>query len=343
MNENQNNERDIDLRELFIALWKRKKMIICITLVFAIFAGVFSVFIISPVYDTKLNMVISMPETYNTRFGEYKLPITSNEQYISLITSNDVLINTIKDMEYNNEIISLEDLRKRIYIGEVDSKTGFEQNSFDITVSADNPEESLKLAETLYNNYTEFMDVMTKERAVNFYFNDFSVQIKSLGNSLNSTKEILKKNEELLAQTARTIANGETNLEIQTHLTETTDYVVPVNNINPNYIKIENDIVEKKQAVNTLEDAIRMNNIYLEELDKEKKAIAKYHETGRVDKLELSVIGVVETSVYLPSPPVAPSVKTSPSNSINVAIGIVIGGVIGIMFALAKEYWYKQD
>jgi len=159
---------------------------------------------------------------------------------------------------------------------------------------------------------------------------------------LDSTKVILKKNEELLTQTPQIIAKGEANLEIQTQLTETTDYVVPVNTINPNYIKIENDIVEKKQAINTLEDAIRMNKKYLEELDKEKKAIAKYYETGKVARLETSVIGVVETSVYLPSPPVAPSQKTSPSNVMNVAIGVVIGGMIGVMVALVQEYWFKK-
>ena len=346
MNDNQNNiqqyEDEIDLRELIMALWKRKKMIIAITIIVAILAGIFSMFVVSPVYNTKLNIVINMPEIYNTRYGEYVLPITTNDQFINLITSNDVLINTIKDMEYNTEEISLENLRKRISIGKGDSKTGVVQNSYDVIVSSDNSAESLRLAEILYDNYIEFMDVMTKERAVGFYYNDFSVKIKSLENSLNSTREILKKNEELLAQTPQIIAKGEASLEIQTQLTGTTDYVVPVNTVNPNYIKIENDIVGNKQSINSIENSMRMNNQYLEELDKEKKAITKYYEIGRAAKLESSVIGVIETSIYLPSPPVAPSQKTSPSNAMNVAIGIVIGGMIGVMVALVQEYWFKK-
>nr|WP_312579827.1 Wzz/FepE/Etk N-terminal domain-containing protein [Sedimentibacter sp.] len=347
MNENQNNtqyyEDEIDLRELIMALWKRKKMIIALTLVFAILAGIFSMFVLSPVYDTKLNIVISMPETYNTRYGEYKLPITTNDQYINLITSNNVLVNTIKDMGYVEQEVSLENLRKRITVGKYEAKTGTVQNSFEITVSADNPEESVKLAQTLYDNYIEFMDVMTKERAVGSYYNEFAVSIKSLENSLNSTKEILKKNEELLAQTPQIIAKGDANLELQTQLTDTTDYVIPVDTINPNYIKIENDIVGNKQSINSIENSIRMNNQYLEELDKEKKSIAKYYETGSAAPLESSVIGVVDTSIYLPSPPVAPSQKTSPRNSMNVAIGIVLGGMIGVMAALVKEYWVKTE
>jgi len=346
MNENQNNkqyhEDEIDLKELVMSLWKNKKMIISFTLIFAIIAGIFSMFVLSPVYDAKLNIIISMPEKYDTRYGEYILPITTNEQYINLITSNNVLVNTIKDMGYTVPEITLEGLKKRISIGKSDAKTGTVQNSYDITVSADNPEESLKLAQTLYKNYIEFMDVMIKERVVSTYYNSFNVSIKTLDNSLNSTKEILKKNEELLAQTPQIIAKGEANLEILSKLTDSSGYVIPVDTVNPNYIKVEGDIVFNKQTIDGIENSIRMNNLFIEELEKEKKSIAKYYETGRAAPLESGIIGVIETSIYLPSPPAAPSQKTSPRNSMNVAIGLVLGGMIGVMVALFKEYWFKK-
>lgn len=347
MNENQNNmqyyEEEIDLRELIMALWKRKKMIISLTLVIAILAGMFSVFVLSPVFDTKLNIVISMPEAYTTRYGEYKLPITTNDQYIKLITSNDVLLNTIREMEYNADEVSVEKLKESIAIGSSDIKTNTVQNSFEVIVSADNPKESLKLAQTLYDNYMEFMDVMTKERAISYFINDFNMEIKALENQLDSVKEILKKNEELLAVTPQIIAKGNASLEIQTQLTSNSDYVVPVDTVNPNYIKIENDIIGNKQTINSIENSIRLNNRYLEELGTEKVAVNKYFETGRAEKLESSVIGVVETSVYLPSPPVAPTEKTSPSNALNTIIGAVIGGMLGVMVALFKEYWFKEE
>ncbi|MFA9422280.1 MAG: Wzz/FepE/Etk N-terminal domain-containing protein [Sedimentibacter sp.] len=346
MNENQNNtqyyEDEIDLRELIMALWKRKKMIISLTLVFAIFAGMFSMFVLSPVYNTKLDMVISMPESYSTRYGEYKLPITTNDQYINLITSNDVLINTIKDMEYSTEEVSIENLKERIAVDKGDTKTNAVQNSFAVTVSANNPEEALKLAQSLYDNYIEFIDAMTKERAVSYFFNNYNMQIKALENSLDSTTEILKLNEELLAETPQIIAKGEANIEIETQLTSNSDYVVPVDTVNPNYLKIESDIINNKQSINGIENDIRMNNQYLDELSSEKETLNKYYETGRAEKLESSVIGVVETSIYLPSPPIAPTKKTSPSNALNTIIGAVIGGMLGVMAALVMEYWFKE-
>ncbi|MDW5298599.1 MAG: Wzz/FepE/Etk N-terminal domain-containing protein [Sedimentibacter sp.] len=345
MNENKNNiqyyEDEIDLKELIMALWKRKKMIISIILVFALLAGVISVFMISPVYDTKLNIVINMPEAYTTRYGEYKLPITTNEQYINLITSNDILINTIEDMKYDSEV-SLDNLKKKIAISKTDTKTNTVQNSFEVTVSANNPEESLKLAQTLYDNYIEFIDVMTKERTISYFINNFSMNIKSSENQLDRVREILKSNEELLAETPQIIANSDANLEIQTELTSNSDYVVPVDAVNPNYIKIENDIIGNKQSINSIENNIRMNNRYIDELNVEKQTLNKYYENGQAEKLEVSVIGVVETSVYLPSPPVAPTHKTSPSNALNTIIGAVIGGMLGVMVALFMEYWFKE-
>lgn len=346
MDKNQNNgqfyKNEIDLRELIMALWKRKKMIICLTLAIALIASIFSMFAISPVYKTKLNIVISMPETYNTRYGEYKLPITTNQQYINLIKSNDVLIHTINDMKYNSNEVSLEGLRDRIFITENDAKTG-NINSFEVTVASDNPEESLKLTQTLYSNYLDFLDAMTKERAVNYYINLFNVQLKSLGNTLENTKEILKRNEELLSQTSQFISGGQSNLEIQTQLTTSSNYVVPLYTINPNYIKIENDIIENKQSINNIESSIIKYNDYLDELDDEIVAINKYYRTGETEILESSVIGVVGTYVYLPSPPVAPTHKASPNNVLNTAIGVVLGGILGIMAALVQEYWIKAE
>ena len=112
---------------------------------------------------------------------------------------------------------------------------------------------------------------------------------------------------------------------------------------NPNYIKIETDIIQGNQRIQLSEATMAKYEQYLEELNTEKQANDNYYETGRVEKLVSSVIGVVETSVYLPSLPVAPTQKTSPSNALNTAIGAVIGGMLGVMAALVREYWFKEE
>jgi capsular polysaccharide biosynthesis protein len=346
MDANQNNGQnirdEISLKELFLVLWKQKIIIICITLVATILTGLFSVFMLSPVYQSKLNIVISMPETFITRYGEYKLPITTNQQYINLITSNNVMSNTIKKMGYDSNGVSIEALRARISIVSEKAFADTVQNSFDILVSADNPQEALKLAETLYSNYIEFLDVMTKERAVLYYFDQFSVQIKALQNTIIMNNGILKKNEQLLSETPQTINQKEALQEVQDQL-DISEFIVLENIVNPNYTKIESDIITLKETINTDNSMIQLYNGYLEELEIEKQAIAKYYETGNTEKLVTNVIGVVDNSVYLPSPPVAPTAKISPSNSRNVIIGTFLGAVIGVLLAFIKEFWFVKE
>ena len=346
VNENHSNiqyyDDEIDLGELIMVLWKRKKMIIAFTLVVAILAASFSMFILSPVYETSLNIIISMPDTYNTRYGGYKLPITTNEQYINLIRSNDVLFSTIKDMNYDPEEISVASLNKSINVITSDAKASSVQNIFTVIVSAGNPEESRKLAQSLYENYIEFLDVMVKERTINHYINHFNVQLMTLQNSLDVQKETLTKNEELLTHTPKTI-DAKSNVEIQSQLNDDSDYIIPIETANPNYIKIENDIINNKQSINSIESTINKNMEYLKELDVEKRAVINYYETGRSEKLMTSVIGIVENNIYLSSPPVVPTQKTSPNNSLNTVVGAVLGGMIGVMAALFMEYWFKKE
>lgn len=346
MNENRNNiqyyEDEIKLRDLILTLWRRKKIIIAFALIVAILAASFSLFILSPVYETNINIIISMPETYQTRYGEYKLPITSNEQYINLIHSNDVLINTIKDMGYSADKLDVTKLNKRITVVKSETKANTIQNIFTVNVSADNPNESLKLAQSLYENYVEFMDVMLKERTINHYINNFNVELMQFHNSLDIAKETLAKNEVLLSQTPKTL-DAKSGVEIQSPLNGSIDYIVPVETANPNYIKIDNDVIQNKQNINNIENNINKHMEYLEELNIEKQAIIKYYETGRTEKLNTSVIGIVENNIYLSSPPIAPTHKTSPSNALNTVIGAVLGGMLGVITALAIEYWFKKE
>ena len=347
MSEIQNDvityEDEIDLRELFMAMWRNKYIILSMALVLALLTGLISMFVLSPVYQAKLDIIINMPATYNTYFGDYTLPINSNDQYIDLITSNGVLINTIEDMGYNPGEISVEDLRDSISVNQESSANAEKPNMFQITVSADNPEEALTLAQTLFNNYIEFVDVMTKERAVNHYYNHYSVSMLSLDRSLTRNQELLAKNELLLADTEQTINQKAVLEETQGILSNSIDYVVLDNIINQNYFKIEKDIIEIKQTIYALENSISTTEEYLSLLEVERDNIAEYYSNRNAEENPIQMIGVVETSIYLSSEPVAPSRKTSPSNARNAVIGLIIGLMLGLVTAYVREFWLKKD
>ena len=338
MNENQNNvqsnEIEIDLRELFQTLMKKKVMIISFSLVSAILAGLISVFLITPVYNTDLKIDVNIPETYTTKYGEYKLPVSTNGQYLRLIISNDVILNTMKDMGYERgKDITISELKGKIALGDIDARN-LTQNVFDVKVSEKSPEESLKFAKVLYKNYIEYVDMLTKEKAVSYYYDNFSAGLEGQELILVSTKEILKKNEEILTQTPETINQNE--------LTSTNANVVIENIINPAYTKLQEGIVANKQLIIMTEDNIRAYKEYLKELDIEKKAIEKYYETGIYDVQKSSIMNVAKTNIRLLSEPIAPINKTSPSNALNAIVGLVIGGILAVGIVLVKEYLFKK-
>ena len=342
MDENQYKEHmredEIDLRELFMVIWRKKVLIISITLIAAILTGLISVFALTPVYHSRLRIIINMPDTYHTKYGDYTLPITSNEQYINLITSNDIILHTIEDMGYAAET-SIESIRERITIELAETKANIEQNTFYVRVSANNPIEAQKLAQTLFANYVEFLDVLTVDGALEFYINHFNVALTSQEVSLTSAKEILAKNEELLALTPQTINQKEAMQEIQAS-SSTIDYIILENVINSNYTKIEKDIIENKQSVNSIENSMRVYNEYLAELDALQTRVNNYKESGDYSELDTDFVKITKTNVYLLSDPIVPSRKTSPSNSRNVVIGAILGGMVAVMVVLIKEYWF---
>lgn len=334
-------EDEIDLKELILGIWKRKIIIISITTITALFAGVYTFFFVTPVYNTKLNVIVSMPEQYSTRYGEYILPLTTNEQYIQLFTSNDVLATTIKDLGIGDKA-DVESLRSNISVKNTSNNTQ-NGNVFEITVSSNRSEDSLKLAETLYKNYMDFLDAMIKKQVVNYFYNSFTIELITFENDLSQEQQSLKTNEELLSQTDMEFTSSSSGIGIVESLGENGNYIVPIHTINPNYINIETDILKNKQRINDLTNKMDRNKKYLAELKKGKESIQMFYNTGKIDALNLNLISIVETSIQMPSPPVAPSSKASPSTILNIAIGTALGGMLGIMVALFQWYWHKES
>lgn len=291
----QRNEEEINLRELFMVLWKKKATIICITLITAIITGLISVFFITPVYHSRLSIIINMPGVYNTKYGDYTLPITNNEEYINLITSNEVLLHTINDMGYNDDT-TIEDIRKKITIEIPETVTNTTPNTFFVDVAADNSKEAQKLAQTLYNNFIEFLDVLTIGGALDYHINRFSVALQASEVSLASTKEILAKNEALLAQTPQTINQKEAMDEIQA-LDNASEFIILERIINPNYTKIETDIIDNKQSINSIDNSIRIYNQHLSELYELRDKFNSYKSSSDYTKLDNDFVLITKTHI----------------------------------------------
>jgi len=345
MNSSNNNPQldsyeEIGLRDIFMALWRQKFLIAVVTMAAALFTGIISFFVLKPVYHSSLNIIINMPQTYNTKYGEYILPISTNEQYINLITSNEILKNTIKEMGYDQKGVTIEELKDRITIVKPTGNTA--QNSFEVRVAAGEPQEAKLLAQTLYDNYIEFLDVMMAKGAVEYFIDYYSVQLSSLKVNLESSRELLDKYNELLKNTPMTINQKEAIDSINSS-EKLGDIIIMENIINPNYTALEQDIINVKQTINSIESEIKLYENYLEELEDKKAKINEYYNTGEFNEITSNIARVTASNIYLVSDPIAPSRKTSPNSLRNVIIGAFLGLMVSGFAALIKEFWFNAE
>ncbi len=323
---------EIELRELIMILWNRKIMIIGITLIFALLAGLFTKFMVTPVYTTNFSVVARIPATYSTKYGDYELPITSNTEYLNLMKSSEVIKETIKDLGLDPNQVPVDSIRNRISFVNANDN----QSIYQINVSGSSPEEVVALADALYDNYIKYLDVLIKDRAINYYYNDFKVKYNQNEAKLESNEDLLARHEKLLETIPQTIDQKSAMEEIP----NTNDYIVLENIINPNYTHLEHNILEVKQNINVLENANKQYSIYLEELEAQKASLDNYYASDMEGEFEADLVDNMD--IFKLSDAIAPAGKSSPNTMRNVVIAGLLGGMIGVFAAFFIAYWKRE-
>lgn len=324
---------EIELRELIMILWNHKVLIIAITLMLALLAGVFSKFFTTPVYQTRFSIVARIPENYNTIYGSYDLPIKTNAEYINLIKSNEVIKHTIKDLGHDPKEVSVQSISNRISF---EDASGGDQSIFVVKVNGPTPQEAVDLANTLYDNYVEYIDVMLKDRAINYYYNDFSINLVQNETQIASNKDLLERHEDLLKTVPNTIDQSAAMEEIP----NTNDYIVLENIINPNYTNLEYRVLEIKQDINVLESENKQYSAYIEELTEEKSKLDEYYQADEDVEFDSNITDNMD--IFKLSEPITPGGKSSPNVTRNIVIAGLLGGMIGVFTAFFMAYWKRE-
>lgn len=324
---------EIELRQLIMVLWNRKVLIIVITLIFALLAGIYSKFFITPVYKTSFSIGVTIPKIYNTKYGPYELPMVSNTEYINLIKSSEVIKETIKDLGQDFEGVSVQSISNRISFTSTDNG---EQSIFNVNVSGYSPQETVDLANALYYNYAEYIDLMLKSRAINYYHDFYSIDLDHNQAKIESNKDLLERYEDLLETVPSTI-NQKAAMEA---ISDPNGYIVLENIINPNHTALEFRILEIKQEIATLESANERYTAYIEELTEDMAKLEEYYQADGVAEFDSNLKGNVE--VFRLSEPLIPGGKSSPNVTKNIVIAGVLGGMVSVFVAFFMAYWKRE-
>ncbi|AZO93484.1 Wzz/FepE/Etk N-terminal domain-containing protein [Halocella sp. SP3-1] len=167
---NYYDEYEIDLREYILLLWRRKWIIATFLMVFVLAAGIYSFFLIEPVYQS--NMVIQL----NNIDGVYSEPST----VIQIIKSNKFFKPIMDELNLsytNNEL-------KSYISGNINITNIKDTNIIRITVNNTDPVIAKKILEKINHRFNQ--------EANGYYdkiINNKKEQLSSLNNELNDIEK----------------------------------------------------------------------------------------------------------------------------------------------------------
>ena len=207
MNDHNNNhniadeEIEIDLRELLKIFKKWSKLIIVMTLLCAFVAGLFSYFVMSPIYQAKtLLMVTQATEKLQTnptaRSGEGLEDVVSSVSRMPVLTMSTYL-GQIKSETLMNRIIERLQLDPEKYnaysmAGMIDASVVKDSNLIEVKVTSADPALATKIANVMSDEYLKLMTEKNQEqmsRSVDFLDKQKTVTDKELDKASDHLKE----------------------------------------------------------------------------------------------------------------------------------------------------------
>jgi uncharacterized protein involved in exopolysaccharide biosynthesis len=175
--------------------------------------------------------------------------------------------------------------------------------------------------------------------AIKYYKTDFEKKLESSKVELDYNRNILKENEELLKTTPQIINQKDALDEVES--SNTSDFVILENIINPNYTKIESDIITNEQTINNIENTLTIYNNNIEELNELQDGITS-NSTG-IKELDEKFTNVSNLYISTPSDSIVPNSKSGPDNKMNTLMGGLLGGLVIVTIVLIKEFCLKDS
>ncbi|MDD3184600.1 MAG: Wzz/FepE/Etk N-terminal domain-containing protein [Anaerostipes sp.] len=136
-----NDEIEIDLRELFFVLKKHVLIVILTAVVFAGGAGVITKFAMTPIYSSTAQLYVFSKNTSLANLTDLELGTKLTQDYMVLVTTRPVLNQVIKDLKLS---YTYEDM-----VGKVTAQNPTDTRILQLTVSDPDPELAQKMTQDL--------------------------------------------------------------------------------------------------------------------------------------------------------------------------------------------------
>ncbi|MCK5763021.1 MAG: hypothetical protein KAH05_02780 [Clostridiales bacterium] len=200
--ENDEIYDEISLKELIEILLKNKTLIITITLIVTLLAGIFSFLIVEPTYEADVVLMpynvgqtnkvdLSSDNIENVLNQLTVYPSLTLETYKEQIKSDVVLIKTIESLGLEEEL-TYEGLRNKVSIN-----ANKDSNNITLTITDTNPEKAALIANTLKDIYIEFVGQMKQnqlDQSIEFLDSQVDIEKENLNSALRVLEGFLIEN-----------------------------------------------------------------------------------------------------------------------------------------------------
>lgn len=140
----QVDEMELDLREIFGILKKRKKMIVLITILATLASGIFSFFFITPIYDASTEILVNKSENEQG----YAYNINDINTDLKLISTYSVIIKSPRIIDLVIEEYNL-DITQEELVNKIKINTVKDSQVMKITVEDPNQQEAARMANAI--------------------------------------------------------------------------------------------------------------------------------------------------------------------------------------------------
>jgi capsular polysaccharide biosynthesis protein len=197
------NHDEISLREIIEVLLKGRRLIALITAICLLFSGIFSFFILEPIFEAKTILMASDTTAKLTNLQNNKEDIAGVLDLLAIYPT--MTLQTYKEQIKNPQLLQqvIIELRLDIYgidsgnlIEMIDLKTIPDTNLIAISVTHKDPKLAADIANTLTNKFSAFITDMSRQQASKtsqFLIGQLDVEKKKLNEATLEQKEFLSQ------------------------------------------------------------------------------------------------------------------------------------------------------
>lgn len=360
-------EDEIDLKECLGILWNWRTLIISITLLSMLTAGVLSFYVLKPVYeastqivaskDSMPNEVIKSPYFLAKVIDELELP--DEESYTPFGLAKSISVEAGKSG--NLTVIKIEDQNPNRAADIVNTVarlyTDFvrEKNSESMTTTVAFLTEQRNNTQTTLNQTRDKLDKVRQSSKIDILKNE----VERLAQELNQWKEAtsigsvrqeelttgIKELENLLAETDETIPGPPDYAGNPTYIPNET-YQRLATTLAEKKIELKELQVRLTQAnskIPVLESEYNLNYEQLLEADRNIKSLENTVErlTSHIMALDEKIV-TSSTSIpeaVIAAPALAPMKPIKPRKMLNIAVSAILGAFVSVLIVFFAEYW----